>query len=64
MTICVDHIASRFALMEVKSLIYHLLLNFRLEPNEKTQIPLKLKKSPSANETEQGIHLHLNPRSA
>lgn len=54
--------ASRFALMEVKSLIYHLVLNFRLEPNEKTQIPLQLKKNPGGMTTEKGIHLQMKIR--
>uniref|UniRef100_A0A1B0D3B4 Uncharacterized protein n=1 Tax=Phlebotomus papatasi TaxID=29031 RepID=A0A1B0D3B4_PHLPP len=38
---------SRFALMEMKALIYYILLNFKIEPNEKTQIPLKLSKEPA-----------------
>uniref|UniRef100_U5EYB7 Putative cytochrome n=1 Tax=Corethrella appendiculata TaxID=1370023 RepID=U5EYB7_9DIPT len=36
-------IGSRFALMEVKAVIYYLLLNFSFEVCEKTQIPLKLR---------------------
>lgn len=37
-------IGSRFALMEIKALLYYLLLNFKIVLNEKTQIPLKLRK--------------------
>jgi len=36
-------VGSRYALMAVKSLMYHLILNFRLEVCEKTVHPLKLK---------------------
>uniref|UniRef100_A0A1B0CWX1 Cytochrome n=1 Tax=Lutzomyia longipalpis TaxID=7200 RepID=A0A1B0CWX1_LUTLO len=55
-------IGSRFALMEVKALLYYILLNFTIEPNEKTQIPLKLSKEP-ALKAEKGIHLQFRPRS-
>ncbi|XP_053685844.1 cytochrome P450 9e2-like [Sabethes cyaneus] len=34
-------IGSRFAMMEIKAMIYQLLLNFSIEPTEQTQIPLK-----------------------
>ncbi|XP_058462590.1 probable cytochrome P450 9f2 [Malaya genurostris] len=37
-------IGSRFALMEVKAIMYQLLLNFRIERTEQTQIPLKIGK--------------------
>lgn len=37
-------IGSRFALMEIKALLYYLLLNFKIVQNDKTQIPLKLRK--------------------
>lgn len=36
-------IASRFALLQIKALIYHILSDFKLECSPKTQIPLKLK---------------------
>uniref|UniRef100_A0A1L8E448 Putative cytochrome n=1 Tax=Nyssomyia neivai TaxID=330878 RepID=A0A1L8E448_9DIPT len=55
-------IGSRFALMELKSIIYYLILNFKLEPTEKTQIPLKMLKSFGTLESERGIHLQLRPR--
>lgn len=35
-------IGSRFALLEIKALFYHLLLNFEIEPTKTTAIPLKL----------------------
>lgn len=36
-------IASRFALVQLKAVIYHILLEFKLECSAKTPIPLKLK---------------------
>lgn len=53
---------SRFALMEVKAVFYYILLNFKIEPNSKSQIPLKLKKKPVGMVTERGIHISLKPR--
>lgn len=53
---------SRFALMEVKAILYYLLLNFSFEPNKDTQIPLKMKKGFFLL-TEKGVHLELKPRS-
>ncbi|ENN74073.1 hypothetical protein YQE_09335, partial [Dendroctonus ponderosae] len=35
-------IGSRFALLEIKALFYHVLLNFKIEPTEKTLISLVL----------------------
>ncbi|XP_055696969.1 probable cytochrome P450 9f2 [Phlebotomus papatasi] len=55
-------IGSRFALMELKALMYYILLNFKIEPNEKTQIPLKLTKNPTML-SEKGIWVQLTPRS-
>ncbi|XP_031624489.1 probable cytochrome P450 9f2 [Contarinia nasturtii] len=55
-------IGSRFALMEIKAILYNLLLNFSFEPNEKTQIPLILKKSSFSLDSENGVHLELKPR--
>lgn len=48
--------------MEVKAVIYYLILNFKFEPNENSQIPLKLKKSPVAMATEKGINLAMKVR--
>lgn len=42
-------IGSRFALMGVKSIVFHLILNFKLDMSEHTQHPLKLLNGPSAN---------------
>jgi len=55
-------IGSRYALMQAKSAIYYLLLNFKFVPYEKTQIPLKLAKTPMGMYTDKGIHLKLEPR--
>lgn len=54
-------IGSRFALMELKVILYYLLLNFSFEPNRDTQIPLKIKKQLFVG-TEKGVHLELKPR--
>nr|WDY85986.1 cytochrome P450 9Z214 [Pagiophloeus tsushimanus] len=35
-------IGSRFAILEAKAVLYHLLLNFEIVPIQKTRIPLKL----------------------
>jgi len=55
-------IGSRFALMEMKTIFYYLLLNFSLEVTEKTQIPLQLYKSPVGLKTEKGVWVGLKPR--
>lgn len=53
---------SRFALMEMKAILYNLLLNFSFEPTEKTEIPLKLKRSAFILAALNGVHLELRPR--
>lgn len=53
---------SRFALMEAKAVIYYLLLNFKFEPNENSQIPVQLKKSIIVMTSERGIHVGLKLR--
>lgn len=50
---------SRFALMELKAILYHLLLNLTLVPNAKSQIPLRLKKTPFNMQTEKGVFMDL-----
>lgn len=55
-------IGSRFALMEIKTMMYFLVLHFSIEKNEKTQIPLKLKKTPFAIAVENGVQLEFRPR--
>lgn len=42
-------IGSRFALMGVKSIVFHLILKFKLEQSQQTQHPLKLQNGPNAN---------------
>lgn len=56
-------IGSRFALMELKTIMYHLLLKFTFEANEKTQIPLQLAKIAFGIRPENGIWVSLKPRS-
>lgn len=48
--------------MEVKAVIYYLMLNFKFVPNDKTQIPVKLAKTPMSLKTERGVELQLLPR--
>uniref|UniRef100_A0A2M3Z6X2 Putative cytochrome n=1 Tax=Anopheles braziliensis TaxID=58242 RepID=A0A2M3Z6X2_9DIPT len=57
-------IGSRFALMEVKVVLYYLLKHFHVTPCAKTQIPLKFKKSASQLSTEQGIWVEFSSRAA
>lgn len=55
-------IGSRFALMQVKVMAYHLLLNFELAPNGETQIPLKFKKQLFRIGFEEGVKLEIRLR--
>ncbi|XP_062545301.1 probable cytochrome P450 9f2 [Armigeres subalbatus] len=55
-------IGSRFALMEIKAIMYALLLNFSFERNEKTPVPLKLVKGFTGLGVENGMHLRLKMR--
>jgi len=55
-------IGSRFALMEVKTIFFYLLLNFSIEVTEKTQIPLKFENLPFQVKPEKGIWVELRPR--
>jgi len=55
-------IASRFALTEIKLITYKLLLNFSIEPNSNTQIPVQYKKSTAGVVAEKGIHLDFKRR--
>lgn len=58
-------IGSRFALMGMKTLFYHLLVNFELVKSEKTQHPLRLKQRYNASMIpEKGFNAELRPRSA
>lgn len=58
----IHFLGSRFALMEIKAILYNLLLKFTFEPNQQTQIPVKLQKNAFAVYSEKGIHLELKPR--
>lgn len=55
-------IGSRFALMEVKVMLFYLVLNFELVAIEKTQIPLQLKKTIGALMAKEGIWTGLRKR--
>ncbi|XP_059612487.1 probable cytochrome P450 9f2 [Phlebotomus argentipes] len=55
-------IGSRFALMETKSVLFHLLLNFSIEVTSETQIPLVLAKRLAGLQGEKGIRLQFRPR--
>ncbi|XP_062552199.1 cytochrome P450 9e2-like [Armigeres subalbatus] len=55
-------IGSRFALMEIKALMYALLLDFSIEKNDKTQIPLNISKGFIGLKIENGLHLRLKLR--
>ncbi|XP_053683462.1 probable cytochrome P450 9f2 [Sabethes cyaneus] len=56
-------IGSRLALMEVKLVVYYLLRDFSLEPTEKSEIPLRLKKGLFTMIPENGVWLEVKPRS-
>ena len=55
-------IGSRFALVEVKTMLYYMLLNFTLEATEKTRIPLVLEKLQFADKIKDGVWVKLKPR--
>lgn len=52
-------IASRFALMEMKIIVCHLLVKFEIVPNERTQIPLKVTMNNLLLLPEGGFHMRL-----
>lgn len=53
---------SRFALLELKVVLYYILLHFTIVPNAKSQIPLQLNKTPFLLKSERGVHVTLSPR--
>lgn len=53
---------SRFALMEIKLIAFHLLSKFDIVPSEKTQIPIKLEKNSFFLKPEKGVFVGLKPR--
>ncbi|ERL91728.1 cytochrome P450 9e2 [Dendroctonus ponderosae] len=52
-------IGSRFAILEAKAVLYHLLLNFKIEPTKRLSVPLKLSKKTFRNTVEGGFWLRL-----
>uniref|UniRef100_A0A182PZA4 Uncharacterized protein n=1 Tax=Anopheles epiroticus TaxID=199890 RepID=A0A182PZA4_9DIPT len=55
-------IASRFALMEVKAIIYHLLLHYEFKRSNRTPVPVQLAKGFTPLRAINGIYLRLDPR--
>uniref|UniRef100_A0A182W957 Cytochrome P450 n=1 Tax=Anopheles minimus TaxID=112268 RepID=A0A182W957_9DIPT len=55
-------IGSRFALMEVKAIIYYMLQEFAFEPMPNTQIPLWLAKGFAGMRSEKGVFVEFRPR--
>lgn len=62
MLIVLNLSGSRFALMEVKAVVYYLMLNFKFVPNKDTQIPIQLVKTVASVKAERGVDLRLVPR--
>lgn len=48
--------------MELKAIVYSLLLKFEIIPNEKTQIPIRIAKIPLGARPEKGVHVQLKLR--
>ncbi|XP_001870709.2 probable cytochrome P450 9f2 [Culex quinquefasciatus] len=55
-------IGSRFALMEIKAIVYQLLLSFSFERTEQTEVPIQLAKGFVNLASENGVHLRLKLR--
>ncbi|KAG4072747.1 hypothetical protein HA402_001859 [Bradysia odoriphaga] len=55
-------IGSRFALLQIKAILYNLLLNFHIDCSARTQIPLKLKGNGMAVSVEVGFFNQLRLR--
>uniref|UniRef100_A0A182MYK0 Uncharacterized protein n=1 Tax=Anopheles dirus TaxID=7168 RepID=A0A182MYK0_9DIPT len=55
-------IGSRFALMEVKAIVYHLLKEFTFERTPRTEVPVRLQKGFVALNSENGIYVKFAPR--
>lgn len=49
--------------MEIKAFVYYVILNFNVQPYEKTQIPVKIAKAAANWMAEDGIHLEWRARS-
>lgn len=60
---CLDNvIGAKFATLEIKSLLFHLIKNFEVIPNEKTDIPLELMKDRLFFTPKNGFHLSFKRR--
>lgn len=55
-------IGSRFALMESKAILYHLLTNFTFEIGHNSTVPLRLAKTGFVIKAEKGFNVVLTPR--
>ncbi|XP_055696961.1 probable cytochrome P450 9f2 [Phlebotomus papatasi] len=55
-------IGSRFALMEVKSLIFYLIVNFHFDLSNKTEVPLVMKGSFVGLKARSGVWIKFRPR--
>ncbi|XP_066602051.1 cytochrome P450 9e2-like [Prorops nasuta] len=55
-------IGNRFALLETRVLVFHLLAKCQLEPSEKTSVPMKFSKKELTIRPEGGFWLTLKPR--
>ncbi|XP_058065806.1 probable cytochrome P450 9f2 [Anopheles bellator] len=55
-------IGSRFALMEVKAIVYYMLLAFSFERTPNTQVPLKIAKGFAGMRSEKGVFVEFRPR--
>lgn len=56
------YLGSRLALMQVKCAMFHTLLHFKIEPNENTQIPIRMAKTLAGVATEKGVNLQFKLR--
>uniref|UniRef100_A0A182K775 Cytochrome P450 n=1 Tax=Anopheles christyi TaxID=43041 RepID=A0A182K775_9DIPT len=55
-------IGSRFALMEVKAIVYYMLREFSFERTPNTQVPLRLAKGFAGMRSEKGVFVEFRPR--
>lgn len=56
------YIGAKFAILEMKSLLFHLIKNFEVTPNEKTDIPLELWKDRFFFVPKNGFHISFKRR--
>lgn len=55
-------IGNRFAIMEVKGIIYYMLSQFKFNISSKTEIPMKIKSSPFGLNAANGLYLSMKRR--